>query len=257
MRIMLFAESGIGGPPPGTSVIVGAAAEAIRPYVDVEELIIDPTDLTVVVKYRGGTTANLAISPSRTETVVDVTGFDFDTQTKPALTFRSMWVRDGNSDGDTLESSTGEVPVLGAWTTRNGPWWKLKRNVPSIHNTWAPDIRLEGISPYRTWAGGFPGLTDHDPGLDFDCGGLTTGVEWVVGGDPTDAVDDADLADLAPIFDHTSDPDSLLYSYRRTDAANEDSNTTITAEYSPEPQELGLGNASGDWPWADRNHRGG
>jgi hypothetical protein len=64
---------------------------------------------------------------------------------------------------------------------------------------------------------------------------LETGVEWVLGGDPTDGSDDAGIA---PIFDNTSDPDFFIFTYRRTDAAAADANTTIKVEY---------GNDLGGW----------
>ena len=82
---------------------------------------------------------------------------------------------------------------------------------------------------YSVWAGGFPGLTDPDPTLDFDGGGLATGLEWVLGGDPTDPSDDAGLV---PTIDATSDPDGkLLFTFRRNIDAHEDENTTIMVEY--------------------------
>ena len=90
-------------------------------------------------------------------------------------------------------------------------------------------IEVVGGSSYGNWSDGFAGLTDSDPTLDFDHGGLDTGIEWVVGGNPTDGSDDAGLA---PTFDHTSDPDFFIFTYRRTDAAAADADTTIAVEYS-------------------------
>jgi len=83
---------------------------------------------------------------------------------------------------------------------------------------------------YATWAAGpFLGtLTDTDSELDFDGGGLETGLEYVLAGDPTDASDDSGIA---PTLDNSSDPDFFLFTYRRSDIANADENTTITVEY--------------------------
>lgn len=89
-------------------------------------------------------------------------------------------------------------------------------------------ITVSEEAGYASWAGGFTGLTNTDPTLDFDGGGLATGIEWVVGGDPTDPSDDAALA---PTFDNTSDPDFFIFTYRRTEAAAADANTTIAVEY--------------------------
>ncbi len=81
---------------------------------------------------------------------------------------------------------------------------------------------------YATWAdGSFLGtLTDSTASLDFDGGGLRTGVEWVVGGDPPDPSDDAGLTPTS-----TDDGTYLVFTYIRTDAANDDPNTTIEVEY--------------------------
>ena len=83
-------------------------------------------------------------------------------------------------------------------------------------------------SPYNDWAGGFAGLTNPDPTLDFDGGGLATGLEWVLGGDPTNSGDDASIV---PTFDNTSDPDFFIFTFRRADDAAADANTTIKVEY--------------------------
>jgi hypothetical protein len=71
-------------------------------------------------------------------------------------------------------------------------------------------------------------LTNTDPKLDFDGGGLPTGIEWVTGGDPTNGADDSGVT---PTFDNTTDPNKFLFVYRRTDAANTDLNTAIKVEY--------------------------
>lgn len=90
-------------------------------------------------------------------------------------------------------------------------------------------IRVEGASAgnYAAWASGFPDLTNTSPDFDFDSDGLDNGVEWVVGGNPTMS----DTPSLAPIPD-TSDPSTFQITYRRTDEANNDPNTTIFVEYS-------------------------
>ena len=88
-------------------------------------------------------------------------------------------------------------------------------------------ITVEAVG-YTSWADGFPGLTASDPSLDFDGGGLETGLEWVLGGDPTDPGDDVTIT---PTFDNTSDPDFFIFTYRRSDEANDDPNTTIAVKY--------------------------
>jgi len=81
--------------------------------------------------------------------------------------------------------------------------------------------------PYATWAGSFPGLTNPGADLDFDNGGLSTGIEWVTGGDPSVGNDDAGVI---PTFNNT-DPANFLFTFRRRDAAAGDAGTTIVVEY--------------------------
>jgi|GEM_PF-2335823 len=83
---------------------------------------------------------------------------------------------------------------------------------------------------YFTWAtGSFLGeLSESAANVDFDGGGLGSGIEWVVGGDPTDGNDDSSVT---PTLD-TSDPSNLVFTYLRRDEAEADGNTAITVEYS-------------------------
>jgi hypothetical protein len=84
-------------------------------------------------------------------------------------------------------------------------------------------------TPFDLWAEGFTSLTDSSPLLDSDTGGLATGLEWVLGGDPTIGSDDAGIM---PTLDTTSDPDGkFLFTFRRRDAANTDESTTIAVQY--------------------------
>ncbi|MCU0779483.1 MAG: autotransporter-associated beta strand repeat-containing protein [Akkermansiaceae bacterium] len=80
---------------------------------------------------------------------------------------------------------------------------------------------------YEDWAGDFPALTDIDSSLDFDGGGLTTGLEWVLGGNPTLASDDAGNAPTL----NNSDPNFFKFVFKRRDAAALDPNTKIVVEY--------------------------
>jgi hypothetical protein len=83
--------------------------------------------------------------------------------------------------------------------------------------------------PYGTWAAGpWSGtLSDDSSELDFDGGGLETGIEWVVGGDPTDGSDDAGNA---PSFD-SGNATHFILTFKRRDAAAADANTDIAVEY--------------------------
>jgi hypothetical protein len=83
------------------------------------------------------------------------------------------------------------------------------------------------LPPYGEWASGFAGLTNSSSNIDFDGGGLATGIEWIVGGDPTNSADDAGNA---PTLDN-SDPNHFKFIFKRRDDAAADSNTKIVVEY--------------------------
>jgi hypothetical protein len=86
-------------------------------------------------------------------------------------------------------------------------------------------------NPYEVWSAQHP-TADPEPALDFDRGGLPTGIEWVVGGNPADGSDDAGLT---PSIDTSTDADGkFLFTYRRRDAAHLDSKTSIAVEYGSE-----------------------
>lgn len=99
----------------------------------------------------------------------------------------------------------------------------------------AGSVTIGGGSAYDSWAAGpfLNPLTDSNPSVDFDFGGLATGIEWAVGGDPTDPRDDAGLTPTGTI-----DPTGtyLVFTYQRADVANDDANTAITVEYDADLQ---------------------
>jgi hypothetical protein len=106
------------------------------------------------------------------------------------------------------------------------------RNGLGEETSWSPTLDATITptgTPFELWAEDFAGLTDSNPALDFDKGGLATSIEWVLGGDPATGNDDAGLA---PTLDTTSDPDGkVLYVFRRSTEAAADANTSITVQY--------------------------
>jgi hypothetical protein len=89
---------------------------------------------------------------------------------------------------------------------------------------------------FTTWtAGAFPSgqvLNDRDPGRDFDGGSLSTGIEWVVGGDPTNGSDDAALA---PTIEAAAESGFHIVTYRLSNEAAADGATDAFIEYSTGP----------------------
>ncbi|MGE9270641.1 MAG: beta strand repeat-containing protein [Verrucomicrobiales bacterium] len=142
---------------------------------------------------------------------------------------------DGNSwllvDVDTLSESYEETftvsSSLGAFT-QTADVWTLAEGANAWTFTEATGVlTVETAGGYGSWAAGFASLTDTDPGLDFDGGSLATGVEYVVGGDPTDSSDDTGFVPISLV----DDAGNLVFTFRRSDLANDDPNTTIEVEY--------------------------
>ena len=129
-------------------------------------------------------------------------------------------------------SGTDEIAelTLNGTPAAVGEWGADGSGAPNTSTliTGAGTLTVTGAvsNSYDTWASGFAGLTDSTSSLDFDGGGLETGIEYVVGGDPSDSSDDAALAPTSSVSGS-----DLLFEFRRSDLANNDSNTTIVVEY--------------------------
>ncbi len=86
---------------------------------------------------------------------------------------------------------------------------------------------------YADWASGFGGFSDTTTDLDFDGGGLESGAEYVVGGDPTDESDDVEKAPTSSV-----DATNLVFTFER-DQASIHPDSTVTVE---------VGTTLNSWP---------
>lgn len=127
----------------GSSVIIGPADTAPRPYVDIEKVWVNPSVLSLDIIYRNEEEAHVDLSVDRSQASAEVEVGYSTSEEVPFATFRSMWVSDGNADVDHVRNQDGDFPILGDWACLRGPWWFFHRNVRSTHNTSAPDIRIE------------------------------------------------------------------------------------------------------------------
>lgn len=114
-----------------------------------------------------------------------------------------------------------------------GTWGRIGH--PTAQNTTARitgggllNVTTPPSGGYAGWASGFlPAFTNTAANLDFENDGLASGIEWVVGGNPT--LNDA--ASVAPTFNNTANPNNFLFTFRRRDSAAADPGTIITVQY--------------------------
>ena len=128
----------------GPSVILGAAETGH--FVGINSVEIDPINLSMDIIYEDKTTAHVELRVDRNQNIVDVSNITYDTSNRPFARFRSMWVTDGNADTDHIQTQDGVFPIMGGWAKLKGAWWQFFRKVPSIHNTYCPDIKIEVVS---------------------------------------------------------------------------------------------------------------
>ena len=143
----------------GSSVIIGANDLGTQ-HVEIDSVVIDPLNLSMDIEYRDNASAHIRIQVNRSENIVEVSNITYDTISHPFARFRSMRVTDGNSDVDHIRTKEGETHIMGGWKQFNGTWWQFFRKVPSIHNTYSPDIKIEIIPNLKgtTVQSGFEGI---------------------------------------------------------------------------------------------------
>jgi hypothetical protein len=145
----------------GSSVIVGPASPAERPYADIQRVEVHPTLPSLDITYMNDERAHISLTVDRSQAVAQV-HVDYTCGTEvPFATFRSMWVDDGTCDVARIQSADGDFPILGSWTSLNGPCWFAYREIQSSHNNSAPDLLIE-VLPSTT-----PTATPTPPSLQY------------------------------------------------------------------------------------------
>jgi len=143
-RVLPFPPSGLGAVPYGASIILGPTTNSPRPFAEIDEVVIDPDDLSLDVTYGGvDNSAHIELRVSSEAHIVDVTDVTYDTQDTALTRFRSMWNYDGKSDIDRILTESGTYHITDGWTTLPGSWWQFFRETPSYHNTYCPDFRVD------------------------------------------------------------------------------------------------------------------
>jgi autotransporter-associated beta strand protein len=131
-----------------------------------------------------------------------------------------------NDDVDAISGTFAGLAQDAVVGTYGGTPLKISYTGDSVSNalTGGNDIVLytdAGGSPYATWSGGAA------PDVDTNNDGVLNGVAWVIGA----AGPNTAATTLVPTLDNTSDPDFLIFNFRRSDTANADANTAIKVQY--------------------------
>lgn len=143
-RILTFPPPGIDWIPFGSSVIIGQTDPTLpRPYAAISRVVIDPSALTMSVFYDNGGQAVLTVTAVEGSTTVAVSSISYTNNSLPVMTFRSMWVADGNADVDHVSTPQGVWPILTGWENLTSPYVLFFRACISRHNTLSPDIRVD------------------------------------------------------------------------------------------------------------------
>ena len=130
----------------GSSVIIGPAAPALRPFAEIVSVTYSSRSQSLEIRYRDGGSAIIILRDvNRNLTRVQV-NVNYPTDTLPFATFRSMFVADGNADVDHVRwmDAAGVMrddPIM-TFTGGEGTEWFFGRQTRSRHNTSAPGIRI-------------------------------------------------------------------------------------------------------------------
>jgi hypothetical protein len=137
--------------PFGTSIILGPTEDVDRPFAGIKEVTIDPADLSMDISYDLGGSCHVELWVDDEQHVVDVTDIQYDTTSQSFARVRSMWVHDGEADLDRVRNKEGAYHLMHDWTTLEGPWWEFYKEVPTYHNTYCPDFRIEVTGPTKAY----------------------------------------------------------------------------------------------------------
>jgi hypothetical protein len=144
IRLIPFPPAGQSSVCMGSSVLVGPADPAERPYSDIASLDLRLTSETLFITYRSGGSATIDFSTvSRTSAVLKVSG-NYATN-QPFCTLRSMFVTNGNSDCDTVTWTDNSITTTNRimdFVGGSGTNWLFSRRTHSIQRDSAPDIRI-------------------------------------------------------------------------------------------------------------------
>ena len=102
---------------------------------------------------------------------------------------------------------------------------RLETTADGIVESDEVEVTVQGLPTYAQWVAGFT-LTDTNPLADPDFDGLINLIEFALGSDPA-----LETSRNPPtLLPHPTNPDDLLYSYRRRRALNPGDATGTTGD---------------------------
>lgn len=197
------------------------------------------------LKFNAGSTFVADINGTATNAydIVQSTGWGTSTGSVEVVTGAKLTVNLWTPTAATVLDATiidGTGAKIGAGDFSGNVTWNNTSGWSGLATAWVgPDLRVTGTytpgQTYQGWAGAGV-VFDADANND----GVDNGIAWVLGA----ADEDANAIPLLPTLDHTSDPNFIIFTYRRDDDANTNPQTSIKVEY---------GTNMADWSPATHN----
>ena len=147
IRILPYSPNEFDWIPFGSSVLIGQTDPSMhRPFASIKRIDMLTKHLKLWIYFEDGGSVTLQITPNLNQTVVRLTDLKFLKSRifHPLLTFRSMWVANGNSDVDhVIVDDHGEKHIVSDWRKIEGSSFEFYRKCISKHNTQSPDIIVD------------------------------------------------------------------------------------------------------------------
>lgn len=147
VRLLPYTPHGADWIPFGSSVLIGQVnSSSLRPAAEITHVHINPEAQEFTVHYKDGGIALVTMESTMDETIahVKVLKLGRDPAIFPFVSFRSMWVKDGNADVDHVSSNGRKGHhILDPWGMLYGYSFTFYRSCISRHNTQSPDINIE------------------------------------------------------------------------------------------------------------------
>lgn len=136
----------------GSSVLVGPAPCSAQPIAEIKYVRYLSSPPSLRVAYRDGSTALIEIEEITRQSARLRVDVGYPTAANPFVTFRSMFVEEGNCDSDRIGwldydgVYNGGMPIM-EFKNGEGTEWFFHRATPSKHNMSGPDIRIRIPGP--------------------------------------------------------------------------------------------------------------